>query len=92
MLPSAMLVSRRDCFSHSAFHPAPITMPTESDSQAIRIVISVSFAPSHAGGFSGAAMRAYFRCLHPEKALMTFTNIAENCGNFPELRQARAIS
>jgi hypothetical protein len=31
----------RDCFSQSDLHIAPITMPTESDAQAIRIVITV---------------------------------------------------
>jgi hypothetical protein len=31
----------RDCFSQTDLHIAPITMPTESDVQAIRIVITV---------------------------------------------------
>jgi hypothetical protein len=35
----------RDCFSQSDLHIAPITMPTESDAQAIRIVITVIISP-----------------------------------------------
>ena len=38
-LPSPISVLLRDCFSQSDRHIAPITMPTESDAQAIRTVM-----------------------------------------------------
>lgn len=38
-LPSPICVLLRDCFSQSDLHMAPITMPTESDAQAISTVI-----------------------------------------------------